>query len=310
MTAPLTPEEERIILHKGTETPFSGEYRNYFEPGTYICRKCGNPLYRSSDKFDSECGRPSFEDAFPGAVHRSTDADGMRTEITCANCWWHLGHVFIGEQMTEKNTRHCVNSLSIRFISDASATGLSAAGAWNEPPTLVATFGGGCFRCLEAAFQQLRWVLQVMSGYAGGKRAYPSYDQVSTWATGHVEVVQITYDPNIISYKQLTEIFFTLHDPTTLNRQWHDTGTQYASVIFYHDNSQKVIAEEVIADLTAQQIRSDPIVTQLRALEKFRIAEGYHQNYYMYQSQRPYCQMVISPKLSKLRERRKDLLKK
>lgn len=295
----LTPEEEKVIVHKGTEAPFSGEYRNHFVPGTYICRNCKQPLYRSSDKFDSGCGRPSFEDTFPGAVHRSTDADGRRTEITCTNCWWHLGHVFVWEQITEKNTRHCVNSLSLQFISDAAEL----------PPTELATFGGGCFRCLEAAFQQLRGVIQVISGYTWWKRPYPTYDQVCTWASWHVEVVQITFDPAIISYEQLLEVFFTIHDPTTLNRQWHDSGTQYASVIFYHNEAQKTTAQEIIADLELHHIRSDPIVTQLRPLEKFRIAEWYHQNYYMYQSQKPYCQAVISPKLSKLREKRKSLLK-
>lgn len=295
----LTPEEKNVIENKGTEHPFTGEYRDHFVSGTYVCRKCRQPLYRSSDKFDSQCGRPSFEDTLPWAVHRSTDADGIRTEITCSNCWGHLGHVFVGEQITEKNTRHCVNSLSIKFVPDTAET----------PATELATLGGGCFRCLESAYNQLNWVVEVKSGYSGGKRPYPTYEQVCTWATGHIEVVQITYDPKLISYKQLLEVFFTLHDPTTLNRQWHDVGTEYASVIFYHDESQKETAEKIIQELSNQQIRPDPIVTQLRPLEKFRIAEGYHQNYYNDNPQRSYCQAVISPKLQKLRAKRKHLLK-
>ncbi len=177
------------------------------------------------------------------------------------------------------------------------------------PITETAVLGGWCFRCLESAFQQITGVLQVLSGYSGGKRPYPSYDQVCTGTTGHIEVIQITYDPSLITYTQILEIFFSLHDPTTLDRQGNDTGPQYASVIFYINNTQHLAAQEIIQKLTEQHIRENPIVTQFRPLEKFWIAEAYHQNYYTNNPSKPYCQAIISPKLQKLRQTRKHLLK-
>ena len=166
----------------------------------------------------------------------------------------------------------------------------------------VTTLGGGCFWCLEAVFVELRGVEKVESGYSGGTVPNPSYEQVCSGATGHAEVAQVTFNPNIISFREILQIFFTIHDPTTLNRQGADVGTQYRSVIFYHDEEQKSIAEEMIDGFNSANIWPNPIVTKVAPLEVFYKAEDYHQEYYKYNSQQPYCQAVITPKLAKLRK--------
>jgi peptide-methionine (S)-S-oxide reductase len=179
----------------------------------------------------------------------------------------------------------------------------------NERRREIATLAGGCFWCLEAAFAQLRGVEKVQSGYSGGTVRNPSYREVCTGTTGHAEVVQITFDPDVISYRDLLEVFFTLHDPTTLNRQGADVGTQYRSAIFYHSPEQQQIAEEVMARMSAEGIWSDPIVTRVVPLEAFYPAETYHDDYYNRNQEQPYCQIVISPKLAKLRKAHQELLK-
>lgn len=166
----------------------------------------------------------------------------------------------------------------------------------------VATLGGGCFWCLEAVYDELKGVEQVESGYAGGRVPNPTYHQVCTGKTGHAEVVQIVFDPNEITFRNILEVFFTIHDPTTLNRQGADVGTQYRSVIFYHTPEQKQVAEEVIRELEAARVWKDPIVTEIAPFEAFYRAEEYHQEYYRNNAYQPYCQVVISPKLDKFRK--------
>ena len=167
--------------------------------------------------------------------------------------------------------------------------------------TEVATLGAGCFWCVDTLFRELRGVKSVVSGYAGGTRANPSYEQVCTGATGHAEVVQITFDPQQISYRDLLEVFFGVHDPTTLNRQGGDVGTQYRSVIFAHSPEQRAIAEQTIAEMNAQKIWDDPIVTQVVDAAPFYPAEDYHQNYYVKNPNQGYCRVVIAPKVAKFR---------
>ena len=167
----------------------------------------------------------------------------------------------------------------------------------------TATLGGGCFWCLDAVYRQLRGVIRAESGYAGGARPNPTYEQVCSGATGHAEVVQITYDPDVISYRDLLDVFFTIHDPTTLNRQGNDVGTQYRSVIFYHSDEQRRIAEEAIADLEREKVWDDPIVTQLAEAPPFYSGEGYHQDYYSRNTAQPYCRVVIAPKVAKARQK-------
>lgn len=172
----------------------------------------------------------------------------------------------------------------------------------------VATLGGGCFWCLEAAFEQLQGVERVKSGYAGGHVKNPSYREVCTGKTGHAEVVQVEFDPEVISYREILEVFFVIHDPTQLNRQGPDVGTQYRSAIFFHGPEQKATAEGLIAELAEEGIFDDPIVTEVEPLEAFYPAEDYHDEYYRRNPEQPYCQVVISPKLAKLRSRFSDKL--
>lgn len=166
----------------------------------------------------------------------------------------------------------------------------------------VATLGGGCFWCLEAVFQEVRGVEGVVSGYAGGRVPNPSYEQVCTGATGHAEVVQVTFDPRAIAFRDLLDVFFAIHDPTTLNRQGADVGTQYRSAIFYHSAEQKAAAEKAIAELQAARVWADPIVTEIVPFTAFYPAEGYHQDYHRRNPNQPYCRVVIDPKLAKFRK--------
>ncbi len=167
----------------------------------------------------------------------------------------------------------------------------------------VATLGGGCFWCLEAVFEQLKGVRSVVSGYSGGTVPNPSYEQVCTGETGHAEVVQLTFDPEVIAFREILEVFFDVHDPTTLNRQGADVGTQYRSVVFYHDGEQKAVAEQLIQELDGEGRWDEPIVTELLPYEAFYGAEGYHQAYFQKHAQQPYCRAVVAPKVSKFRKK-------
>jgi peptide-methionine (S)-S-oxide reductase len=175
--------------------------------------------------------------------------------------------------------------------------------------TEVATLGGGCFWCLDEIFRELRGVTKVESGYAGGRRPNPTYEQVCTGTTGHAEVVQVTFDPDVITYRELIEIFFTIHDPTTLNRQGNDIGEQYRSIILYHTPEQGDTAKQVIADITAEGIWDDPIVTKIEPFQAFYSAEAYHQEYFRRNPMQPYCNVVIAPKVAKFRKKHFDRLR-
>ena len=175
--------------------------------------------------------------------------------------------------------------------------------------TEVATLGGGCFWCLEAVYEELRGVEKVESGYTGGAVPNPTYRQVCTGTTGHAEVVQVTFDPEVVSFREILEVFFTIHDPTTLNRQGADVGTQYRSAIFYHDEEQKRVAEEVVAELEEAHLWNDPIVTEVKPFDTFYVAEDYHQGYYRNNEYQPYCQVVIAPKVAKFRKQYLEKLK-
>lgn len=270
----LTPEEERIIIHKGTERPFTGEYLNQKEAGTYLCKRCNAPLYRSEDKFDSDCGWPSFDDEIEGAVKRVTDADGRRTEIICKNCGAHLGHVFLGEGFTAKQTRHCVNSISMKFVP-----------ASDEKVT-TAYFASGCFWGTEYFFMKAPGVKQSNVGFMGGHIDNPTYEQVCQKNTGHFETTEVIFDPSITSYEAMVQLFFETHDFTQTDGQGPDIGPQYRSCIFYANESQKAIAEKYVDLLRG---RGYKVATMLKPISVFWKAEDYHQQYYTHKGSTPYC---------------------
>lgn len=274
---PLTPREADIILRKATEAPWSGEYEKNTAAGTYLCRQCGVALYRSSDKFDSGCGWPAFDDALPGMVRRQPDADGHRVEIVCEHCGAHLGHVFEGEGLTAKNTRHCVNSLSMRFApagSEKEKLGLALYELVRN--TQVAVLAGGCFWGVEDALSRLPGVVDVRSGYTGGHTDRPSYEDVCRGDTGHAEAVLVRFDPKKISYEAIVRRFFEIHDPTQLDRQGPDVGSQYRSAIFWLDESQKRTAQKLMDELRGLGY---DVVTRLEKAGAFYEAEAYHQDF-------------------------------
>lgn len=279
----LTPEEERVIVGKGTEAPFSGKYYRFDGKGTYVCKRCGAALYRSESKFDAGCGWPSFDDTVPGAVRAQQDADGERTEIMCAQCGAHLGHVFMGEGFTLKNTRHCVNSISMNFVPDAEVSEQAAIDASGMEHAI---FAGGCFWGVEYYLRRAPGVTGTRVGYAGGKKANPTYEEVCRGNTGHAEAVEVVFDRTKTSYEQLARLFFEIHDPTQKNGQGPDIGLQYRSAVFYLSDEQKAIAEKLIQLLKE---KGYPVATQVKPAGIFWPAEAYHQNYYDLKGGVPYC---------------------
>lgn len=270
----LTPEEEQVIIHKGTEYPYTGEYVNNKQPGTYVCKRCDAPLYKSADKFDSQCGWPSFDDEIKGAVKRVPDADGMRTEIICTNCGAHLGHVFLGEGFTAKETRHCVNSISLKFIPEENKN------------LRKAYFASGCFWGTEYYFMKAKGVKLTNVGFMGGHVDRPTYEQVCTGKTGHLELTEVEYDPKQTNYDEMVKLFFETHDFTQTNGQGPDIGSQYLSCIFYSNEEEKKIAEKYIAILESKGFK---VATMLKPVSAFWKAEDYHQQYYEHKGTTPYC---------------------
>ncbi|HOU30430.1 MAG TPA: bifunctional methionine sulfoxide reductase B/A protein [Bacteroidales bacterium] len=272
----LLPAESAVILGKGTEPPFSGKYEKLFATGTYICKQCGSALFYSDSKFDAHCGWPSFDAEIPGAVTRKPDPDGRRTEITCSYCGGHLGHVFTGEGFTPRNTRHCVNSLSLDFVPTKLEPGRYG----------TAIFAGGCFWGVEYFLQKEPGVVSVTSGYTGGHVKNPSYREVCTGKTGHAEAVKVIYDTRKTSYEKLLRLFLEIHDPTQVNRQGPDVGEQYRSEIFWLNSEQKTLAEKYIGILKSKGLN---VATRITKASEFYEAEDYHQDYYFKTGKLPYC---------------------
>lgn len=265
----LTPSLLHILRDKGTEPAFSGDFIDVNENsrGTYLCRACGLALFREDSQFNSQCGWPSFDDQIPDVVKIQADADGRREEIVCARCDGHLGHVFYGENKTAKNTRHCVNSLSIEFVADESV-------ADTEEIILAA----GCFWGVQHGLRKLPGVLKTEVGYIGGGFANPTYEAVCTGNTGHFEAVRVLFDPTKTNLIAVLQLYFELHNFEQRDGQGPDIGSQYLSAIFYFDEQQKQTAETVIQQLTDMSYQ---VATQLLPMKTFWPAEVYHQDYFV-----------------------------
>lgn len=269
----LSIEEEYVILKKGTEAPFVGIYDKHYEPGVYRCKQCDTELYKSDSKFSSGCGWPSFDDTIEGRVKEVPDADGRRVEIVCANCDGHLGHVFSGEGFTQKDKRHCVNSISLNF----------------KPLQSIkqkAIFASGCFWGTEHFFKKAKGVISTRVGYIGGKHQNPTYDEVCTGLTGHAEAVEVIFDSTKTSYEEMCILFFETHDFSQLDRQGPDIGNQYRSAIFIQNKEQQEITDKLIRQLKDM---GREVATKLEANNEFWQAEKYHQDYYTQINGRPYC---------------------
>jgi len=320
----LTAEQYHVAREGGTERAGSGELLHEKREGVYACVCCGLPLFRSEAKFDSGTGWPSFYEpiAETNVRHLRDASHGMvRVEVRCPRCEAHLGHVFEdGPEPT--GLRYCMNSASLRFGSasdfaaapetgsSSGSAGLSASAERGEEPGAgasleTAVLAGGCFWCTEAVYDALPGVRSVESGYAGGDASTATYESVSTGTTGHAEAVRIVYDPAQISFSELLDVFFQIaHDPTQVNRQGADVGSQYRSAVFYADDSQRREAEAMIEKLNAPGAFSAPIATTLEPLEGFYPAETYHQDFVKNHPNHPYVAYQARPKLEKLARHR------
>ncbi len=287
----LTAEQFEVTQQCGTEPPFRNAYWDNHKPGIYVDVVSGEPLFSSLDKFDSGTGWPSFTAPIPGTdIAEKEDASlgRVRTEVRSKIADSHLGHLFDDGPRDKGGMRYCINSAALRFVpvEEMEAAGYGrhlapfvAAGLIQASKTETAILAGGCFWGMEEILRKIPGVTGTTVGYSGGKTPNPNYKDVCTGKTGHAEAIQVDFDPSRLSYEQLLGYFFRMHDPTTLNRQHNDVGTQYRSAIFYTSDGQKRTAERVKAKLEADRKFRDPITTEITIASKFYPAEDYHQKY-------------------------------
>jgi peptide methionine sulfoxide reductase msrA/msrB len=283
--ATLTREQYDVLRMCGTEPPFSGKFNDFWQEGTYVCVGCGTPLFSSKAKYDHGTGWPSFFQPIDvSRLELRTDHSFLteRTEVRCAVCGGHLGHVF-KDGPAPTGLHYCINSAALDFRparpETAAQAGEPAVGTAG-PKTEIATFAAGCFWGVQAKFRKVPGVVETQVGYTGGRTAHPTYAEVCTDRTGHAEAVEVRFDPDRVSYRELLDVFFSIHDPTQLNRQGPDRGTQYRSAVFTHSEEQRRVAEQAVADWGASGRFSKPIVTQVVPAGPFTRAEEYHQDYY------------------------------
>jgi peptide methionine sulfoxide reductase msrA/msrB len=272
----LSAEKYKVLRKGGTERPYTGVYNDLFESGTYVCGACGTPLFASTTKYDHGSGWPSYTAPIaPDRLDfREDRSHGMvRTEVRCAACGSHLGHVF-DDGPPPTGNHYCINSIALDFKPDTPEKG------GNKEGMERALFAAGCFWGVEEKFGKIKGVVSTRVGYSGGRTKAPTYEQVCSDATGHAETVEVVFDPKQVSYAKLLEAFFNFHDPTQINRQGPDIGTQYRSAIFYLNPAQKEAALEAIAGLDASGRYDCPVATQVLPASDFYAAEEYHQKYY------------------------------
>lgn len=290
----LSPLAYMVTRQSETEKPFSSQMCSLFEPGKYACICCSTLLFDSTEKFESNTGWPSFTNPINDnliAYYEDNTLDDNRIETRCNICNAHLGHVFPDGPLPS-GLRFCINSAALKKVDENFKT---------------VVLGGGCFWCTEAIFQNIKGVISVESGYSGGTDKNPNYENVSNQITGHAEVIKILFDSKIISLSDIVRIHLTTHNPTTLNKQGADEGTQYRSIIFYNTEEEKETINKVVAEI--QKDLDKKIVTEVKPFEDFFNAEDYHQDFYSKNKTNKYCQIVIDPKISELRRKYAKYLK-
>lgn len=298
----LTPEQYHIMREQGTERPFTSELLEVHDEGVFVCLGCNNPLFGSETKFNSGTGWPSYYAPYSSkSVHVSTDNSlGMtRDEVSCKRCGAHLGHVF-DDGPKPTGLRYCIDGVAMKFVKASAGPHLS-----------IATFASGCFWCEENVFENVIGVGDVISGYSGGKEKNPTYEEVGSGRTGHAESIEFAYDSSVISFPSLLKVFFASQDPTQVNGQGPDHGSQYRSIIFYRNEAEKRMAENYISELNASGKYKKPIATEVLPYTKFWPAEGYHQDYIKHHpTDNPYVLNESIPRFNRTKSRVPEFFKK